>query len=126
MTDDYRFPLLARRAILSSAAHGLGAIALASLLRPELFATEQESARRYFGALPGLPHHPPKAKHVIFLTQSGGPSQIDLFDPKPQLQARRGEEIPDAIRKGQRLTTMTADQASKPIAPSPFKFARHG
>jgi hypothetical protein len=73
-----------------------------------------------------LPHHPPRAKHVIFLTQSGGPSQLDLFDPKVELVKRRGEEIPDSIRRGQRLTTMTADQESKPIAPSPFKFTRSG
>ncbi len=114
-----------RRAILSTAAQGLGAIALASLLEPKLFAADRKPGR-YFGALPGLPHHSPKAKHVIFLTQSGGPSQLDLFDAKPGLARRRGEEIPDAIRQGQRLTTMTAEQISKPIAPSPFKFTRHG
>jgi hypothetical protein len=116
---------LTRRALLSSATHGLGAIALASLLGRPVRGLEEEKGK-YFGAIPGFPHHEPRAKHVIFLTQSGGPSQLDLFDPKPGLNAQSGQEIPESIRKGQRLTTMTADQTSKPIAPSPFKFQRHG
>ena len=129
MFTDRDFQLLARRAILSAAGHAFGAVALASLLdllQPPLFAADGVSPGKYSGSLPGLPHFPAKAKHVIFLTQSGGPSQIDLFDPKPELESHRGEEIPDSIRQGQRLTTMTADQASKPVAPSNFKFSRHG
>src|SRR5262245_23486589 len=119
--SDRQFRRIARRAVLFSATHGIGAVALASLLPLRLLGTEQSKIKNFNG-LAGLPHHVPKAKHVIFLTQSGGPSQLDLFDSKPELAARRGTEIPETIRRGQRLTTMTADQASKPIAPSPFKF----
>jgi uncharacterized protein (DUF1501 family) len=63
---------------------------------------------------------------VIFLTQSGGPSQLDLFDAKPLLSQYAGTELPESVRQGQRLTTMTSDQATKPIAPSPYRFAQHG
>jgi uncharacterized protein (DUF1501 family) len=79
--------------------------------------------------LPGLadlPHHRPRAKNVIFLCQSGAPSQIDLFDYKPVLSERHGEELPESVRMGQRLTTMTSDQKSKPLTGSQFKFAQHG
>ena len=68
----------------------------------------------------------PKAKRVIYLFQSGAPSQMDLFDNKPAMIARKGEDLPDSIRKGQRLTTMTSGQSKFPIAPSIFKFAKHG
>ena len=67
-----------------------------------------------------------RAKRIIYLFQSGAPSQMDLFDPKPGLANRRGENLPDSIRKGQRLTTMTSGQAKFPVAPSIFKFAKHG
>jgi hypothetical protein len=67
-----------------------------------------------------------KARRVIYLFQSGAPSQLDLFDPKPQLEKYRGQNLPDSIRKGQRLTGMTAFQSSFPVAPSLFKFAPHG
>ncbi|HEY1186050.1 MAG TPA: DUF1501 domain-containing protein, partial [Gemmata sp.] len=67
-----------------------------------------------------------KAKRVIYLFQSGAPSQLDLFDPKPELAKRRGENLPESIRKGQRLTTMTSGQAKFPVAPSMFKFKQHG
>src|SRR5262249_33418001 len=78
------------------------------------------------GGLPGLPHFKPTAKRVIYLFQSGAPSQLDLFDPKPKLADLRGSELPDSVRQGQRLTGMTATQDSFPVAPSRFKFARHG
>ncbi len=71
-------------------------------------------------------HHAPKAKRVIYLFQSGAPSQMDLFDPKPHMAAQRGKDLPESIRKGQRLTTMTSGQKSFPVAPSMFKFAQHG
>jgi hypothetical protein len=71
-------------------------------------------------------HHAPKAKRVIYLFQSGAPSQMDLFDPKPQMAAQRGKDLPESIRKGQRLTTMTSGQKSFPVAPSMFNFAQHG
>ena len=68
----------------------------------------------------------PRAKRVIYLFQSGGPSQLDLFDYKPLLRAMNGEELPDSVRKGQRLTGMTAHQKQFPLAGSHFAFARHG
>jgi hypothetical protein len=71
-------------------------------------------------------HHAPKAKRVITLFQHGGPSQLDLFDYKPNLAKVRGQDLPDSIRRGQRLTGMTAYQATFPTAPSLFQFAQHG
>jgi hypothetical protein len=73
-----------------------------------------------------LPHFPAKARRVIYLFQSGAPSQLDLFDHKPGLSALRGTELPPSVRKSQRLTTFTSGQASLPVAPSFFKFVRHG
>ncbi|MBL8217169.1 MAG: DUF1501 domain-containing protein [Bryobacterales bacterium] len=106
---------LSRRAFLSNASgFSLGAIALQSLL-----ADEPKIGRG------DLPHFAPKAKRIIFLTQSGGPSQIELFDYKPGLQALAGQELPDSVRQGQRLTTMTANQKQL-IMPAVTKFARHG
>src|SRR4029453_17848973 len=78
------------------------------------------------GGLPGLPHFAPKAKRVIYMFQSGAPSQLDLFDYKPELAKRHGTDLPDSIRNGQRLTAMTAGQTSFPVAESIFKFAQHG
>src|SRR4029078_9079339 len=117
--------LLSRRHFLNRAGLGLGAVALASLLHEKLF-TAQAKTLPAARALRGLPHFVPKAKRVIYLFQSGAPSQMDLFDPKPSLAARHGEDLPDSIRKGQRLTTMTSGQAKFPVAPSIFKFAQHG
>ncbi len=113
--------LLGRRSFLSLGIAGLGSAALASLLQ-----AEQSTGAAAFGSLPGLPHHKPTAKRVIFLCQSGAPSQMDLFDHKPELTARHGEEMPESVRMGQRLTTMTSDQSSKPLYRSPFAFAQHG
>ncbi|MCA9086891.1 MAG: DUF1501 domain-containing protein, partial [Planctomycetaceae bacterium] len=76
--------------------------------------------------LPGLPHFAPRAKRIIYLFQSGAPSQMDLFDPKPQMKDHFGEDLPASIRMGQRLTTMTSGQAKFPVAPSIFNFAQHG
>jgi hypothetical protein len=76
--------------------------------------------------LAGFPHFPPKAKRIIYLFQSGAPSQMDLFDPKPAMEAQRGKDLPESIRNGQRLTTMTSGQKNFPIAPSIFKFAQYG
>src|SRR3954449_8635013 len=76
--------------------------------------------------LPGLPHFAPKAKRVIYLFQSGGPSQIELFDYKPRLKDFAGTDLPESIRKGQRLTAMSATQAAFPTVPSKFQFAQHG
>src|ERR1700741_5355198 len=78
------------------------------------------------GALPGLPHFPPKAKRVIYLFQSGGPSQMELFDYKPQLNELYKTELPESIRMGQRLTGMSSTQSTFPVVPSRFRFAQHG
>jgi hypothetical protein len=96
---------------------GVGTAALASLLGQDA---------RADGALPGVPHFAGKAKRVIYLFQHGAPSQLDLFDYKPGLVDRRATELPESIRMGQRLTTMTAYQTKFPTAPSIFKFAQHG
>jgi len=115
---------LNRRRFLQTSGTSLGSMALATLLGRDTNAAE--AGIKSTGGLPGLPHFKGRAKYVIYLCQSGAPSQLDLFDYKPQLKKRFGEELPDSIRRGQRLTGMTADQASFPIAPSIFKFAQHG
>jgi hypothetical protein len=102
--------LMTRRALFSRTATGLGLAALQSL----------------GGTVEGVPHFAPKAKRVIFLHQSGGPSQHDLFDWKPKLEAKRGIDLPDSIRMGQRITGMTSGQSTLPVAPTIFKFAQHG
>jgi hypothetical protein len=117
-------PLLARRQFLGSSAVGLGATALAGLLNPQLFAAPDKGKPRP-GLLPAT-HFPAKAKRVIYLVMSGGPSHIDLFDYKPQLKQHHGEELPASIRMGQRVTGMTSGQKSFPCASSLFKFAQHG
>ena len=111
---------LNRRVFLSGAGGGLGYAALASLMQPgaALAATTATG--------PAFPNFPPKAKRIIYLFQSGAPSQMDLFDPKPQMEKHRGEDLPESIRQGQRLTTMTSGQKSFPVAPSMFSFAQHG
>jgi hypothetical protein len=119
------FDLAARRAFLSRTSLGLGSLALASLLDERLFADVPTSANAH-GGLPGFPNFRPRAKRVIYLFQSGGPSQMDLFDHKPMLADLRATELPDSIRMGQRLTGMTSRQTSFPVAPSRFRFARHG
>jgi hypothetical protein len=105
---------LTRRQLLGRA--GLGATALWTLLNQETVQAEPS----------GLPHFAPRARRVIYLFQSGAPSQLDLFDHKPGLAELRGKELPDSVRRGQRLTGMTATQDSFPLAPSLFHFARHG
>ncbi|MGE0607490.1 MAG: DUF1501 domain-containing protein [Pirellulales bacterium] len=120
---------LNRRYFFGRAATGLGSIALASLLNPRLLADDgapDAGVPSPVGGLPGVPHFAPKAKRVIYLFQSGAPSQMDLFDHKPGLADLRGTELPDSIRQGQRLTGMTSRQASFPVAPSKYRFAQHG
>jgi hypothetical protein len=116
--------LLTRRTFLGRAATGVGVAALANLLGDSVLA--QAPALVPAGGLSGLPHFPPKAKRVIYLFQGGGPSQMDLFDYKPQLQKWNGTDLPDSVRKGQRLTGMTATQVAFPIVPSLFQFAQYG
>ena len=113
-----------RRHFFGKTASGVGAIALAHLLGRDLSASDTEKAAA--GGLPGLPHFAPKAKRVIWLFQSGGPSQLETFDPKPGLAKLRGQDLPESIRKGQRLTTMTSGQSSFPLVESAFGFQQHG
>ena len=108
---------LTRRHFFGRGATGLGVAALAHLMGRDAAAQ---------GGLPGLPHFAPKAKRVIYLFQSGGPSQIDLFDHKPGLERLHGSELPDSVRRGQRLTGMTASQKSFPVHRTWFDFQRHG
>ena len=105
---------LDRRTLLRGAGLGLGSLALADLL-----------AARDGAPTPGL-HHAPRAKRVIYLFQSGGPSQLETFDPKPGLRALHGQPLPDSVRGGQRLTGMSGNQAVLPIAASFADFERHG
>ena len=113
--------LTTRRHFLGGAGLGIGAVALAGLLDER-----RAAAAGVSGALADLPHFPSKAKRVIYLFQSGGPSQIDLFDYKPRLREWQASELPDSVRRGQRLTGMTSRQLSFPIAASKYKFAKHG
>jgi hypothetical protein len=109
-----------RRLFLKHTGFSLGSLALGSLLgQDQAWAAPVPSTT-------GLPHFPAKAKRVIYLFQSGAPSQMDLFDYKPGLKEKRGIELPDSIRMGQRITTMTSGQKSLPVAPSIFKFAQNG
>src|SRR5438270_10641702 len=108
---------ITRRHFFSKSSTGIGIAALASLLSKDAKASS---------ALPGLPNFPPTAKRVIYLFQHGAPSQLDLFDYKPNLGKQRGTDLPESIRGTQRLTGMTAFQTKFPTAPSLFKFAQHG
>ncbi len=107
---------LTRRSFFGRSATGLGAAALASLLGRDVMANPASA----------ISHFAPKAKRVIWMFQSGAPSQIDLFDYKPRLAEFHKQELPASIRMGQRLTGMTSGQASFPVAASKFKFAQHG
>ncbi|MGH9660891.1 MAG: DUF1501 domain-containing protein, partial [Bryobacteraceae bacterium] len=116
---------LTRRHFFGRGAQGIGLAALASLLESDGNAAAAERDPKS-GGLTGLPHFAPKAKRVIFLHQSGGPSQMDLFDYKPALKKFQGAELPDSVRKGQRITGMTSGQATLPVASSLFQFQQHG
>ena len=116
--DDATRLALSRRTFLRNSAGGIGLAALGAFLSPAAFASKPEAS--------GFPNFKPKAKRIIYLFQSGAPSQMDLFDPKPGMAKFRGQDLPASIRQGQRLTTMTSGQKSFPVAPSVFKFAQHG
>jgi hypothetical protein len=118
---------LSRRQFFGKAAKGIGVAALAGLLLDEGWASGSQDQRRTgMPPLPGLPHFPPKAKHVIMLWQGGAPSQVDLFDYKPGLMARRLEELPASLREGKRLSTMTSGQGRFPILPAIKPFKQYG
>jgi Protein of unknown function (DUF1501) len=115
-----------RRQFFTRGANALGAAALASLFggNASAHAATATGEAGFSGAVG--PHFAPKAKHVIYLHMVGGPSQMDLFDYKPQMREWFDKDLPDTVRMGQRLTTMTSGQKRFPIAPSMFKFAQHG
>ena len=119
-----------RRRFLTKTSLGIGSLALGSLMGMEkIFAGNSQTpslASESINGLEGLPHFMPKAKRVIYLFQSGGPSQLDLYDYKPKLVDLHGQELPDSVRNGQRLTGMSADQSSFPMASSAFKFKQYG
>src|SRR5438046_2313962 len=114
-----------RRDFFGRFALGLGGTALIGLLNRDLFAASASASSSFKGILPA-PHFAPKAKRIIYLFMSGGPSQHDLFDYKPLLNKMNGQELPESVRMGQRLTGMTGNQATLPLAGSIFKFAQHG
>ena len=113
-----------RRQFFAHGARGLGVAALASMLGKEM--TGAPTSVQAVGGQAGLPHFAPKAKRAIYLHMLGAPPQIELFDYKPGMSAWFDKDLPDSIRKGQRLTTMTSGQTRFPIAPSIFKFQQHG
>ena len=124
--DEYR-QNITRRYFFSQGSHVLGTAALASLMSgavSQLAGANDTKTIGYPGAVP--PHFPPKAKHVIYLHMVGGPPQMDLFDYKPVMNDYFDKDLPESVRMGQRLTTMTSGQARFPIAPSKFKFSQHG
>ncbi|AWW00658.1 DUF1501 domain-containing protein [Arcticibacterium luteifluviistationis] len=112
-----------RRHFLGKAAAGIGGIALGSLLMPDLF----KGGKGLTEGLPvGIPHFAPKAKRVIYLFQNGAPSQLESFDYKPKLNTMAGQDLPESIRKGQRLTGMTAGQSKFPLVGSYYDFKQYG
>ena len=118
-----------RRRFFARGAQGIGALALASLLGGEARAATTmggPAPAKAIGGLPGLPHFAPKAKRCIYLHLVGAPPQMETYDYKPKMAEWFDKDLPDSIRQGQRLTTMTSGQTRFPIAPSIFKFAQHG
>ena len=111
---------ITRRHFFGGASLGLGTAALASLL------PDRKSSAAGFGGLPDLPHFAPRANRAIYLFMAGAPSQMDLLDYKPQMGTWFDKDIPDSVRMGQRLTTMTSGQKRFPIAPSKYRFQQYG
>ncbi len=115
-----------RRQFFRRGGNALGSAALAGLMGSAMSSSGSASETKRFGGLPELPHFAAKCKNVIYLHMVGGPSQMDLFDYKPQMQEWYDKDLPESVRNGQRLTTMTSGQARFPIAPSKYKFTQHG
>ena len=115
-----------RRHFFGRMSTGIGPAALASLVNPKMFANSSPNITRPTDGIPGLPHFVPKAKRVIYLFMSGAPSQLDMWDYKPKMTDWFDKDLPDSVRNGQRITTMTSGQERFPIAPSIFRFQRHG
>ena len=121
----HHFRQTTRRRFLKQCASGMGTLALASLLDDKLFAADRlaAAAAPVSGSpLPG-PHFAPKARNIIYLFQSGGPSHLDLFDPKPELNKRNGQKMPDEMLKNIRLAQIGKDAA---VLGSPYRFAQYG
>ena len=124
---------MTRRHFFSRSACGLGAAALGACMNPSIFANDLASGAKSaapdgsgtHGVMPAY-HHAPKAKRVIWLFMADGPTQLDLWDYKPKLGEYFDKDLPESVRNGQRITTMTSGQARFPVAPSIFKFAQHG
>ena len=116
--------LLSRRRFLELTSTGIGAAALATLINEDLLARAARAPATT--GLPGVPHFAPRARRVIYLFQSGAPSQHELWDYKPKLAELRGTDVPASVLGSQRLTSMTAAQQRFPVAPSKFAFAQHG
>ena len=117
---DELYKQASRRAFLGKTGLGLGGVALADML-----ARDAQAGTPDKGVL-GQPHFPAKAKRVIYLFMSGGPSHLDLYDYKPLLKERQGEQLPDSVRGKQRLTGMSGNQSSIPLVGSPFSFKQYG
>lgn len=132
MFDSREFPCgcvgpVSRRRFLAETSLGMGAAALASLLGPgKLLGGGAGAAAPDAPVLLGQPHFAPRARRVIYLFQSGGPSIFELFDHKPMLERMHGDELPESVRGGQRLTGMTSGQGRLPLAGSHYSFERHG
>jgi uncharacterized protein (DUF1501 family) len=114
-----------RRRFFQRGAQGIGALAIATILGDRARANGP-APEKAFGGLAGLPHFPPKAKRCIYLHLVGAPPQMETYDYKPKMQEMFDKDLPDSIRQGQRLTTMTSGQTRFPIAPCIFKFGQYG
>lgn len=127
MNPNYEFQqAMNRRNFFGSTGLRLGSIALAMLAGERCLPAASSASDRPFPSLPGMPHFAPRAKSLIYLHMNGGPCQMDLWDYKPQLGDWFDKDLPESVRGGQRLSTMTSGQGRFPIAPSKFKFQQHG
>ena len=115
-----------RRQFFEGAGLRMGGLALGLMLGPSARGAQTPPTERVHPSLPGFPHFAPKAKSLIYLHMNGGPTQLDLWDYKPQLQKYFNQDLPDSVKNGQRITTMTSGQARFPVAPSTFKFRQEG
>ena len=115
-----------RRHFFQRGALGLGTAALSSLLPAQAHAVLPQDGLPAQVGLPGVPHFAPKAKRAIYLFMAGAPSQIDMFDYKPTMADWFDKDLPESVRMGQRLTTMTSSQARFPLAPSKYSFQQYG
>jgi len=118
--------VLTRRQFFGDSGLRMGGVAMAMMAGNRAIGIERPAGLRMHQGLPELPHFAAKAKAIIYLHMNGGPAQLDTWDYKPQLKEFFDKDLPDSIRNGQRITTMTSGQARFPVAPSMFKFDQHG